>query len=62
MKVEVQFLGGSIDTEVYEGERVTWMIHDGYVSIYVGTEEEADIVAAYPEGRIVRIRVLEPPR
>ncbi len=59
MKVEVQFLGDSIDMDVYEGEYVDWMHQEGHLYIYVGTKEDAPRVASYPEGRIVRIRVIE---
>jgi hypothetical protein len=60
MKVEVQFLGSSIDVDTYEGERVEWTIHDGQLSIYVGTKDDTDRKASYPESRVVRIRVIEP--
>ena len=58
MKVEVQFLGNSVDVETYEGERVTWVADAGFVTIYVGTKDKTSVVAAYPEHRIVRIRVI----
>ena len=59
MKVEVQFLGNSVDVETYEGEYVTWVSHEGQVHIYAGeSEDNARKVASYPEGRIVRIRVV----
>ncbi len=59
MKVEVQFIGSSIDMEAYEGEHIEWSFHDGHLHIYVGTKEESDRVASYPEGRVVRVRVVE---
>jgi hypothetical protein len=58
MKVEVQFIGASVDTEVYEADRVTWVADAGYLSIFRGTEEETKLVAAYPEHRIVRVRIV----
>ena len=59
MEIEVQFIGSSIDADTYEGEHITWTAHEGYLSIYVGTEK--DRVASYPEGRVVRVRVIEAP-
>ena len=56
MKVEVQFLGNSVDVETYEAEHVEWIAHAGYMTIYVGTEDKTSAVAAYPEHRIVSIR------
>ena len=59
MKIEVQFVGSSIDVDTYEGEHINWSLHDGQLSIYVGTKEEAERVATYPESRVVRIKVIE---
>jgi hypothetical protein len=59
MKVEVQFLGSSIAVDTYEGEHINWTTHEGQLAIYVGTKDEADRVATYPESRVVRVRVIE---
>ena len=58
MKVEVQFLGNAIDTEVYEAEWVSWKVDAGYVLIFLGPKEPDRLVAAYPEHRIVRLRII----
>jgi hypothetical protein len=59
MKLEVQFVGGSIDADTYEGEHIDWNTHEGQITIYVGTKEEADRVATYPADRVVRVKVVE---
>lgn len=59
MKIEVLFIGGSIDRDEYEGEHIQWTLHEGQLDIYVGTKEESTRVAFYPESRVVRVRVVE---
>ena len=45
--------------DTYEGEYVDWSTRDGQLYIYIGTKEEADRVATYPESRVVRVKVVE---
>jgi hypothetical protein len=59
MKVEVYYLGSLIDVDTYEGEHIDWMMNDKQLTIYVGTKEEVDRVASYPESRVVRVKVVE---
>ncbi len=60
MKVEVQYVGDSVDVDTYEGVHVGWAHQEGQVHIYAGASlAKAPKVASYPEGRIVRIRVIE---
>ncbi len=60
MKIEVQFVGSSIDVDTYEGECVTWLSHEGQVHIYAGKSEgDSPKVASYSEGRVVRVKVIE---
>lgn len=57
MKIEVLFVGSSIDAETYEGEYAAWGFVDGKLAIYTGaTKEAATMVALYPETRLVRVR------
>jgi hypothetical protein len=58
MKVEVQFLGNSLDVDTHEAEYVGWGFMDGQLNIFAGTKDEADRVASYPESRVVRVRVV----
>lgn len=60
MKVEVQFVGSSIDMEAYEGKYLSWVFTDGHLSILEGESEDDTLhmVASYPEGRVVRVRVV----
>ena len=62
MKIEVSYVASSvvansIDVDTYEGEHVDWVTRDGLLTIYTGTK--ADRVATYPEGRVVRVKVVE---
>ncbi len=60
MKVQVYYVGASIDEETYEGKYLTWVFTDGRLNILEG-ESEADtllMLATYPEGRVVRVRSL----
>jgi hypothetical protein len=59
MKVEVYYEGNSIAIDTYEGEHIDWMMNDKQLTIYVGTKEEVDRVASYPESRVVRVRTVE---
>ncbi len=62
MKIEVQFVGDSIDVDIYEGAHIQWGKGEGgLLDIYVGTLQATNRVASYPEGRVVRIRVVESP-
>ena len=58
MKVEVQVIAVSVDVDTYEAERVTWLSDAGYLSIFTGTKEETSLVAAYPEHRVIKVRVI----
>ncbi len=59
MKVEVLFVGGSIDADMYEGESVTWIFNADQLCIYTGGKDEESVAASYPAGRVVRVRVVE---
>lgn len=58
MKVEVLYIGDPLDTDVYEGEYVSWQHGNEILHIYSG-KDEPQLVAEYPEQRIVRVRVIE---
>ena len=58
MKIEVLFVGASVDMETYEGDLVTWVSHEGYLHIWEGEDEKAKKVASYPENRVVRVRIV----
>lgn len=59
MKIEVTFVGASIDMETYEGKFVSWAFGDGQLTIFAGAKlEESHRVASYPESRVVRVRVV----
>ena len=58
MKVEVKFLGDSIDTETYEAKYVSWVFGDGLLVVFTGPSKGgAAMAASYPQGRVVRVRV-----
>ena len=60
MKVQVYYVGASIDEETYEGKYLTWMFTDGRLNILEGESEDDTLLmlATYPEGRVVRVRSL----
>lgn len=60
MKIEVQFVGNSIDVDTYEAEHIQWgPVEAGYLDIYVGTLLETNRIASYLANRVVRIRLIE---
>ncbi len=59
MKIEVLFVGDSIDSEVYEAEYVTWVFGDDLLVVFAGEiEGRGTKIASYPQGRVVRVRVI----
>ena len=60
MKVQVYYVGASIDEETYEGKYLTWVFTDGRLNILEGESEDDTLLmlATYPEGRVVRVRSL----
>ena len=66
MKLEVLFVGSSIDSETYEAESVTWAFGEGLLVIFAGDSPDnpsassrgVTKVATYPMGRVVRVRII----
>jgi len=60
VKVQVYYVGASIDEETYEGKYLTWVFTDGRLNILEGESEDDTLLmlATYPEGRVVRVRSL----
>ena len=62
MKIEVQFVSGSVDVDTYEGEHINWVFGEGLLVVFSGASKDSAVkVASYPEGRVVRVRVIETP-
>ena len=60
MKIEVYYIGESVDVDTYEAEHIQWGKGEGaFLDIYVGTLLETNRVASYPEGRVIRVRVID---
>ena len=59
MKIEVLFVGSSIDSETYEAQYVSWVFGDDLLVVFTGSSQEESVKAAsYPQGRVVRVRVI----
>ena len=59
MKIEVLFVGSSIDSETYEAEYVSWVFGDDLLVVFTGASKEQTAKAAsYPQGRVVRVRTV----
>ena len=59
MKLEVLFVGSSIDSETYEGPYATWVFKKDQLVILMGASKKKVVqVASYPGGRVVRVRVI----
>ncbi len=54
MKIEVYFIGSSIDVDTFEGDSITWVLDSKQLSVF----KSSKLVASYPESRVVRVRVV----